>query len=74
MTVSAILKQIMKDKKLKAQDVADEMEISRQTLYNTFNNDRRSERDGMTYENVVRYANALGCDVIIRDRTTGKEY
>ena len=74
MKVSAILKQIMKDKKMKVPDIAEKMGISKNTVYNTFVNDKKSEIHGMTYENVIRYANALGCDVIIRDRETGKEY
>lgn len=74
MGVSARIKKVMKDKKFTAQKLADEIGISRRTVENTFFQDTHGENFGMTFDNVIRYANALGCDVIIRDRETGKEY
>ena len=74
MKVSRKIKMIMKAKKMHSQELADKIGISKQTVYNTFGNDSHSERSGMTFETVARYADALGCDVIIRDRETGEEY
>ena len=71
---SAIIKAIMKDKKVSVQKLADTMGLAKNTIYNTFSNDINSERNGMSYENVFRFAEALGCEVIIRDKETGKEY
>ena len=31
-------------------------------------------RDNMTYETVERWADAIGCEVVLRDRATGKIY
>ena len=74
MRASNILKTIMKEKKLKVKDLADLMGKSDRTVYNTFSRDNLSKGGGMTFENVVEYAEALGCEVIIRDKETRKEY
>jgi hypothetical protein len=39
-----------------------------QSLYNQFN------RDTWKYSDVERLADFLGCDVVLRDRVTGKTY
>lgn len=74
MRASERLKKIMKHKRITTVKLAEILGNSKQTLYNTFNSDIRSKGNGMTYENVVRIADALGCDVVIRDRETGEEY
>lgn len=74
MRASNILKIIMKEKKLKVKDLADLMGKSDRTVYNTFSRDNLSKGGGMTFENVVEYAEALGCEIVIRDKETGKEY
>lgn len=39
-----------------------------QSFYNMMN------RNTMTFKTVEEFADALGCDVVLRDRETGKEY
>lgn len=74
MRASRRLKSIMAAKNIKINAVAKTLGKSPQTIYNTFQNDEKSKRSGMTFEIVEEMANALGCDVIFRDRETGKEY
>ena len=71
---SSKLKAIMKDKKVTTKRLAEMLGLGTSTLYNTFSNDGMEDRSGMTFENAVRLADALGCDIIFKDRETGKEY
>lgn len=74
MRAANTLKTIMKDKRIKAEDLARIMDKSIRTVYNTLSRDNLSKGGGMTFENVVEYAEALGCEVVIRDKETRKEY
>lgn len=38
------------------------------TIYNML------ARDNMTFENIERWADVIGCDVVLRDRETGRIY
>lgn len=68
MGAAKLLRKIMIDKKVKQYDLAEQMNKPKQTVYNTMCRDR------MTWDNVVQYADALGCDVVIIDRETKKVY
>ena len=71
---SKTIKKIMIDKGVNIKQLAELSGKSHSTMYNTFYNDEKSKGSGMSFENVVDLVNALGCDVIIRDRETGEEY
>ena len=74
MRASKTLKMIMVDKEVSIRDLSEITGKKLSTIYNTFRNDSISKRGGMTFENVVDIAEALGCEVIIRDKETGKIY
>ena len=74
MKASAILKRIMADKGISVKMLSEMTGKKLSTVYNTFYNDEKTQRSGLSFENVVAMADALGCDVVIRDRETGKEY
>ena len=74
MKASEVIKKIMSDKRVRTADIAKKMGKSRQTVYNTFQNDKNSAKGGMKFENVVEFLDALGCEIIIKDVETGKEY
>lgn len=74
MRASRILKSIMARKGITVSDLARELGRSDKTIYGTFANDERSTRKGMTFENVVEMAEVLGCEIVFRDKETGKEY
>ena len=68
------IREIMSEKKIRVNDLSEITGKHPQTIYNTFQNDRHSQRGGMTFENAVMFFEALGCEVVIRDKKTGKEY
>lgn len=74
MRASKTIKKIMIDRGVNIKQLAEMSGKSQSTMYNTFYNDEKSQRNGMSFENVVELANALGCEVIFRDKETGKEY
>ncbi len=74
MRASRKLKMIMADKGMKINQLSEMVGKSPQTLYNTFYNDEKTKRSGMTFEKVAELADALGCDIVFKDRETGKEY
>lgn len=69
MGVSKKLKMAMIDKDIKQKDMADLLGYTNiNSVYNALN------RDSMTFEIAERWADALGCDIVLRDRETGKIY
>lgn len=62
------LRMAMLDKGITSKDVAAKLNKPISTIYNTFT------KDAMSWKTVVMYADAIGCDVVIRDRVTGKCY
>lgn len=57
-----------KDKTIKDLHDLTGTESPLQSLYNQFN------RDTWKYSDVERLADLIGCDVVLRDRETGKTY
>lgn len=74
MKIGEVIQTIMKDKNVRAVDMANALGKSRQTIYNTLHNDKHTNKRGMNFENVAEFANVLGCEIVIRDVETGKEY
>ena len=68
MGASKKLKMALLDKGMKQADLAERTGKQLQAMRNMF------YRDNMTYANVEQFADALGCDVVLRDRKTGKLY
>ena len=69
MGASKKLKVAMLDKGIKQKEMADMLGYaSINSIYNALN------RDTMTYAVVERWADAIGCDVVLRDRESGKIY
>lgn len=68
MGAAKTLKQILIDKETTMTALADSMDKPRQTVANTF------FKDSMSVKTTMDYAEALGCELIIRDAETGREY
>jgi len=68
MGASKKLKMILLDKGIRQADLAEMTGRHLPTLRNMF------YRDNMTYATVEQLADALGCDVVLWDRKTGKLY
>ena len=68
MGASKTIKTIMADKRIKSGRLAELIGREKQYVYNILN------RDNMSYERVEQIADALGCDIVFRDRETGKIY
>ena len=62
------LKMVMSDKEIKPGKVAEKLEMPAQSFYNKIN------RDTMSFSDVEKIADVLGCDVVLIDRETGKTY
>ena len=60
------IKTAMVVKGVKSGDLAEQLEKIPQTFYNMLN------RDSMRFSEVEAIADALGCDVVLRDRETGR--
>lgn len=68
MGASKHLKAAMKDKKIRVEDLSEMVDKPMQTIYNMM------YRDTMKFNQVEIYAEALGCEVVLRDKETGKVY
>ena len=68
MGMSEHIKNALKAKKLKIRDLAEMTDTPEQTLYNAMS------RDSVPFKTVEMYADAIGCDIIFRNRETGEEY
>lgn len=63
-----MIRMIMLDKDVRKKDLADALEIAPQSFYN------KLSRDKMDFDTVADILDKLGCDVIARDRVSGKVY
>ena len=68
------IKMIMADKAINIKELAEKTGKGAPALYQTFYNDEKSKGSGMSFEKVAELADALGCDIVFRDRETGKIY
>ena len=68
MSASKQIKQAMLEKNIKISDLAEMINMKPQPLSN------KLYRDTMSYSDVEKIADALGCDVRIVDRETGKTF
>lgn len=68
MSAGKIIKQIMIDKDIKVKELADKLGMTAQVLSN------KLYRDTFTYNDYVKIADILGCDVKTIARDTNKEY
>lgn len=68
MGASKQIKQVMIEKNVKINELAEKIGMKPQPLSN------KLYRDTMSYTDVETIANALGCDVKIIDRDTGKQF
>lgn len=62
------IKQVMIEKNIKVNELAEKIGMKPQPL------STKLYRDTMSYSDVEQIADALGCDVKIVDRETGKEF
>lgn len=68
MGASKHLKAAMKDKKIKVAELSEMTGKPMQTIYNAMH------RDNMYFDLAEMYAEAIGCEVVLRDKDTGKIY
>lgn len=68
MGASILIKTAMLHKGMKVGDLAPLIGFTPQALSVKLN------RDTMTFESAEKMADALGCDIVLRDRETGKIY
>lgn len=62
------IKTALLDKELKPGALAAMLGVNPQVFYN------KLSRDTMTFSDAEKIADAIGCDVVLRDRETGKTY
>ena len=72
MNASKRIKTVMKDKGITDAQLAELTGKTLQTVKNTFYKDRRA--GAMRYANAEQMLEAMGCEIIIRDKETGREY
>ena len=68
MSASKHIKKCMIEKEIKAGNLAEKLGMMPQTFYN------KLSRDSMSFSDAEKIADALGCDVVLIDRTTQKIY
>ena len=69
MGISKKLKMVMLDKGIRQKNMAEVLGYTNiNSLYNVLN------RDSMTFETAEKWADALGCEIVLKDRKTGKIY
>ena len=66
MSATTTIKKCLIEKGLKTGALADLLGENKTTFYN------KISRDTMKYNDVEKIADVLGCDVVFRDRNTGK--
>ena len=66
MEAKAVIKSAMKQQKIKSGMLAELLGMQRQAFYNKLN------RGTMSANFFIEIADALGCDVVFRDRETGE--
>lgn len=68
------IKKVLVDKDITIKMLAEMTGKGASGLYQTFYNDEKSKGSGMSFEKVSELVEALGCEIVIRDKETGKEY
>ena len=68
MGLSKNFKQVMLERNISVKELAKKLEVTPQSLSNTL------YRDNMTVEKAEKIADALGCDVNLIMRDTGKKF
>lgn len=68
MSASKNIKVVLTKKNIKPGAVADAIGVDRQVFYN------KLSRDTMKYNDVEKIADALGCDIVFRDKQTNEIY
>lgn len=68
MGAAKAIRKILIDEDMTIKALAEKMNKPRQTIANTFS------KDHMSVANTLDYANALGYELILRDKKTGREY
>lgn len=68
MGASKPIKQLMQEKGVSVKELAEMLEINPQSMSN------KLYRDSFSYNEVVKIADLLGCDVKLIMRDTGKEF
>lgn len=68
MGASKPIKQLMQEKGVSVKELAEMLEINSQSMSN------KLYRDSFSYNEVVKIADLLGCDVKLIMRDTGKEF
>ena len=66
MDAKTIMKNAMKHQKVKSGTLADMLGMQRQAFYN------KLDRGTMSANFFIEMADAIGCDVVLRDRATGE--
>lgn len=66
MDAKTIIKSAMKQKKVKSGALADLLGMNHQSFYNKLN------RGTMSANFLIEIADAMGCDIVIRDRESGE--
>jgi hypothetical protein len=68
MSASKNIKVVLTKKNIKPGAVADALGVDRQVFYN------KLSRDTMKYNDVEKIADALGCDIVFKDKQTNEIY
>lgn len=69
MGASKKIRMALLDKDIQQKELAERLGYEgKNTIYNMM------KRDNMTYAVVEKWADAIGCDVVLRDRASGKIY
>ncbi|MDY4822370.1 MAG: helix-turn-helix transcriptional regulator [Candidatus Onthovivens sp.] len=68
MSATKLIKQIMIERNMTVKDLAEKLEIKPQSMSNKFH------RDSFSFNEVVKIADILDCDIKIVTRDTGKTF
>ena len=68
MGASKRIRHIIRDKEVRQADLAEAMDMPLQSFYNLL------QRDTMSFERAEMLAEMLGCEIVFRDKETGKIY
>lgn len=74
MRISERIRTVMKDKKITTDELAERTGKAKQTIFNSMYKDRHATNSSMAYQNAEQMLEAMGCEIVIRDKETGKEY
>lgn len=68
MGAAKTIRKVMLDHKITITALAEQMDKPRQTVANTFQNDK------LSVKSALEYGEALNCELLFRDRESGREY